>query len=161
MIETGIPKLDDFLNGGIPKGKTICYFIQPGVEGDIFGMQTLINVLDQGGKGFFITSTMDPQVIREYFGEYGWDLEKYGDRFGIIDAYSGLMGIQSNEKYVVDDPNKIESFDKVIQQVMKDCAGAGVVFGSLRSEEHTSELQSHSFISYAVFCLKKKKNKKN
>src|SRR5213080_5485674 len=31
-----------------------------------------------------------------------------------------------------------------------------------RSEEHTSELQSHSGISYAVFCLKKKKkiNKK-
>ena len=27
---------------------------------------------------------------------------------------------------------------------------------SIRSEEHTSELQSHSFISYAVFCLKKK-----
>ena len=26
---------------------------------------------------------------------------------------------------------------------------------SIRSEEHTSELQSHSFISYAVFCLKK------
>src|SRR5213080_5087942 len=26
-----------------------------------------------------------------------------------------------------------------------------------RSEEHTSELQSHSGISYAVFCLKKKK----
>src|ERR1051326_3221491 len=24
----------------------------------------------------------------------------------------------------------------------------------MRSEEHTSELQSHSFISYAVFCLK-------
>ncbi len=33
----------------------------------------------------------------------------------------------------------------------------------VRSEEHTSELQSHSFISYAVFCLKKKnkKTKKN
>ena len=29
-----------------------------------------------------------------------------------------------------------------------------------RSEEHTSELQSHSFISYAVFCLKKKKTNK-
>src|ERR1051326_9601975 len=25
-----------------------------------------------------------------------------------------------------------------------------------RSEEHTSELQSHSFISYPAFCLKKK-----
>src|SRR6056300_150727 len=30
----------------------------------------------------------------------------------------------------------------------------------VRSEEHTSELQSHSEISYAVFCLKKKKTKK-
>ena len=32
-----------------------------------------------------------------------------------------------------------------------------LIFGhAKRSEEHTSELQSHSFISYAVFCLKKK-----
>src|ERR1051326_5853005 len=30
-------------------------------------------------------------------------------------------------------------------------------FRVVRSEEHTSELQSHSFISYAVFCLNKKK----
>src|ERR1051326_7855461 len=33
-----------------------------------------------------------------------------------------------------------------------------VVVGPVRSEEHTSERQSHSFISYAVFCLKKKIN---
>src|SRR3546814_6977472 len=32
-----------------------------------------------------------------------------------------------------------------------------IVDGSLRSEEHTSELQSLMRISYAVFCLKKKK----
>src|SRR3546814_2024563 len=31
---------------------------------------------------------------------------------------------------------------------------------ALRSEEHTSELQSLMRNSYAVFCLKKKKNKK-
>src|SRR3546814_5791408 len=37
----------------------------------------------------------------------------------------------------------------------------GVVFGynpQVRSEEHTSELQSLMRISYAVYCLKKKKN---
>src|SRR3546814_6594218 len=32
--------------------------------------------------------------------------------------------------------------------------------GAIRSEEHTSELQSLMRISYAVFCLKTKKNKK-
>src|SRR3546814_9142130 len=31
----------------------------------------------------------------------------------------------------------------------------------IRSEEHTSELQSLMRISYAVFCLKKKKNTQN
>src|SRR3546814_5134792 len=30
------------------------------------------------------------------------------------------------------------------------------IFGPVRSEEHTSELQSLMRISYAVFCLKKK-----
>src|SRR3546814_8945032 len=34
------------------------------------------------------------------------------------------------------------------------------VFPPTRSEEHTSELQSLMRISYAVFCLKKKKTKK-
>ena len=34
------------------------------------------------------------------------------------------------------------------------------VLTDFRSEEHTSELQSHVRISYAVFCLKKKKKKK-
>src|SRR3546814_3060821 len=41
----------------------------------------------------------------------------------------------------------------------------GVLDGDLdpfmRSEEHTSELQSLMRISYAVFCLKKKKNQNN
>src|SRR3546814_7836369 len=36
-----------------------------------------------------------------------------------------------------------------------------VVDGLLRSEEHTSELQSLMRISYAVFCLKKKKKQQD
>src|SRR3546814_3908677 len=40
-------------------------------------------------------------------------------------------------------------------------AGLRYVAMSPRSEEHTSELQSLMRISYAVFCLKKKKTHKN
>src|SRR3546814_6743685 len=39
------------------------------------------------------------------------------------------------------------------ESIWKDVPG-------VRSEEHTSELQSLMRISYAVFCLKKKKNQK-
>src|SRR3546814_6642605 len=46
--------------------------------------------------------------------------------------------------------------------VPADCLGskhAGLLPTGHRSEEHTSELQSLMRISYAVFCLKKKKHK--
>src|SRR3546814_1876663 len=39
-------------------------------------------------------------------------------------------------------------------------SGIPLVTRGRRSEEHTSELQSLMRISYAVFCLKKKKNNK-
>src|SRR3546814_9369678 len=39
------------------------------------------------------------------------------------------------------------------------CAAVHDAGGQVRSEEHTSELQSLMRISYAVFCLKKKKKK--
>src|SRR3546814_8107161 len=39
----------------------------------------------------------------------------------------------------------------------KKAAGAAMGVIGIRSEEHTSELQSLMRISYAVFCLKKKK----
>src|SRR3546814_3116795 len=41
----------------------------------------------------------------------------------------------------------------------KMACGAGI--SSIRSEEHTSELQSLMRISYAVFCLKNKTNNMN
>src|SRR3546814_6148927 len=38
---------------------------------------------------------------------------------------------------------------------------AAIQFADERSEEHTSELQSLMRISYAVFCLKKKRHRRN
>src|SRR3546814_2322917 len=51
----------------------------------------------------------------------------------------------------------------VHRQVAQPCGHLDPVIdigGGVRSEEHTSELQSLMRISYAVFCLKKKKQKK-
>jgi len=145
MIQTGIPKLDDYLGGGIPKGKSICYYIQPGVQGDVFGMQTLVSTLEQGGQGVFITTTMAPSMVREELGDYGWDMEKYGDRFSIIDAYSGLTGTRSEEKYVVEDPTDIESINKVISAAMEDIANGGMVCGSL---SHLADLCGADIVGY-------------
>src|SRR3546814_9444300 len=44
---------------------------------------------------------------------------------------------------------------------MQSSQGAARTLGGLRSEEHTSELQSLMRISYAVFCLNKKNKHTN
>src|SRR3546814_126185 len=46
---------------------------------------------------------------------------------------------------------------RIVQRVVEGSLLAANADGWLRSEEHTSELQSLMRISYAVFCLKKKK----
>src|SRR3546814_4490873 len=48
--------------------------------------------------------------------------------------------------------------DTTLRVIIPD--DAELTAARLRSEEHTSELQSLMRISYAVFCLKKKKNEK-
>src|SRR3546814_8669267 len=48
----------------------------------------------------------------------------------------------------------------LLVQALLMADGGITALGTNRSEEHTSELQSLMRISYAVFCLKKKKQKK-
>src|SRR3546814_2302271 len=51
--------------------------------------------------------------------------------------------------------NKTQTSNRIVDMVVPCPSGAMVRIS--RSEEHTSELQSLMRISYAVFCLKKKK----
>src|SRR3546814_7865031 len=50
-----------------------------------------------------------------------------------------------------------ETIARLMREIMSVCLS---LESPLRSEEHTSELQSLMRISYAVFCLKKKKKTK-
>src|SRR3546814_6479474 len=70
-----------------------------------------------------------------------------------------------NSLYVVEPMQRIvpperagfNRFDASIAPPLVAPAPMTVWISSMRSEEHTSELQSLMRISYAVFCLKKKK----
>src|SRR3546814_4889573 len=62
---------------------------------------------------------------------------------------------------IVPDTDAVHSandFEDLAQTLIDTLVSDAVAVGNLRSEEHTSELQSLMRISYAVFCLKKKTN---
>src|SRR3546814_9480796 len=60
---------------------------------------------------------------------------------------------------VVQPPSGPGFDERLLRGVMADHRSHGSSSARMRSEEHTSELQSLMRISYAVFCLKNKKKK--
>src|SRR3546814_10779047 len=89
----------------------------------------------------------------------------YGQRHKIeleSSRYIGhLAGVESHEFIKLGDDILKSTSPLVSDNELEQYADAGPLKTGIekRSEEHTSELQSLMRISYAVFCLKKKKTK--
>src|SRR3546814_1850527 len=101
--------------------------------------------------GFHVAVVADLNVEKalQALTTTGWAKEQFAAR-GLDDA------LKSGATWVTDDAGaifKTEAIEVVIDATGHPPAG-------IRSEEHTSELQSLMRISYAVFCLKKKNKKK-
>src|SRR3546814_1870499 len=86
------------------------------------------------------------QVGKQYPFEIGQ--RKRQQRLAMLDAGIGKKDIDPTEliQHLVDRLGRLADIGNIEWQLMR-----------IRSEEHTSELQSLMRISYAVFCLKKKK----
>src|SRR3546814_1857923 len=73
----------------------------------------------------------------------------------------GIQSMLAEKRECSDVVTQIAAATKAMEQVGFKLVASGLTYclsnPEARSEEHTSELQSLMRISYAVFCLKKKK----
>src|SRR3546814_10431190 len=69
------------------------------------------------------------------------------------------MHLAINEQLSIDQPPGIKAAFQSLLATRDSHEAAPIIMEALRSEEHTSELQSLMRISYAVFYLKKKQTK--
>ena len=100
-----------------------------------------VGTFEHGNSGF-VSSNFGIAYNKTNNFHRRYTMEAENDESSLIDVYMNeLEGV---------DPSTIGDNDEFIY-------GTNLAWQTYRSEEHTSELQSHSFISYAVFCLKKKK----
>ncbi|HYQ97143.1 MAG TPA: ATPase domain-containing protein, partial [Candidatus Nitrosocosmicus sp.] len=74
---TGIPGLDQLLEGGFPKGRSVLVTGEPGTGKTIFALQFLVEGLRRGEKGIYVAADEGPTDIIEQAASLGWDLEKY------------------------------------------------------------------------------------
>src|SRR3546814_7033233 len=92
-----------------------------------------------------------PEAVEDY------DAETQPDAHA-ADRYEKMINIKDRGQIFRVDVDSIERIDAAGDYMCIYTADNSLILRETRSEEHTSELQSLMRISYAVFCLKKKKN---
>src|SRR3546814_6227487 len=99
-------------------------------------------------------------LIRDKVAILGMGCARFGERWNddaeqlMVEAYVEAMADAGIEPSQIDAAWQSVGFDAM------NVGPSGIPAAiALRSEEHTSELQSLMRISYAVFCLKQKINK--
>src|SRR3546814_2540739 len=86
----------------------------------------------------------------------------FADQLGVGGNLHRRLDVDAAEHDAGVDRGRSQGEVDLLAAVQPDAGGADhILDGALRSEEHTSELQSLMRISYAVFCLKKKNTPEN
>src|SRR3546814_7809222 len=84
----------------------------------------------------------------------------FRSEFTVYDDVDAVKARETNVELKLDCLDVLTGFETEVAVGIVEAVAEGEAEAAsdLRSEEHTSELQSLMRISYAVFCLKKKKN---
>lgn len=94
---TGVEGLDDLINGGFPRGRTILLAGTCGTGKTTFAVQYLINGIEKYGEcGVFVTLEQNSDEIRKDMKHFGMDLKKYEDdnRLVLIDTSLSKIGLK-------------------------------------------------------------------
>lgn len=126
---TGIPGLDDLIEGGFPKSRTMLVAGACGTGKSIFSMQFLYNGVTQHQEpGVFVTFDESPENIRSDMLRFGWNLQELErhNLFAIVDGASARAGTPSSEHHALA-PNQLD-----VTRVLTDVLGIARRIGAKR-----------------------------
>jgi circadian clock protein KaiC len=103
-VPSGIAGLDQLIEGGFPKGRSILITGEPGTGKTIFSLQFLVEGLRRGEKGIYVAADEGPADILEQAASLGWDFEPYVERkeLSILNAGTYLSSVGGGKDRQVD-----------------------------------------------------------
>lgn len=115
-VPTGIPGMDEIIEGGLPRGCSVLVTGTPGTSKTIFALQFVANgAVKYGERGIFITMEEDVGDLQEQMGQFGYDIQKLQDD-GLLWIISPEVRIEEGEDFLHeitrdDFLNKLAKFD--------------------------------------------------
>ena len=113
LAKTGIPGLDDVLEGGLPRGRVILVEGHPGSGKTTLGLQFLLEGAARGERCLHVTLGESLEELHEVAASHGWSLE------GIetLELTAEQTSLNPASSYTVFDPAEVE-LDETLGQVL-------------------------------------------
>src|ERR1700733_8744894 len=128
-LSTGIPGLDDILNGGFPRGHLYLIEGDPGTGKTTVALQFLLAGLQKGEQVLYVTLSESKQELEGVAESHGWSLAQ----LPIFEMMQVAEEIDPEAQYTIFHPSDVELPD-TIASVLKQVDALGpqrVVFDSL------------------------------
>jgi hypothetical protein len=157
-LKTGIPRLDDILNGGLGENKSILFYSVPGVENLQFAQQLFYTRLKEGDSGLYFVNNKKPAIVRHMFKNYDWDITKFErkGKLAFFDCYSALLGLKSRENFSVKDTTNLRQINEAVLDAMKKMKD-GNLFVIIDSLSSLIDLCGNKSVEYLKDWVRKAK----
>lgn len=159
-ITTSIPRLDEFLDGGLRPSTLSVLWAYPGIDNAPFAYQALVERLEAGDSCIYINQSKMGSTVENEIEHYGWSIKSYKEKgkFIFLDAYSGLINAESPEKFSVKNSRDVKEITKAFEAALDSIKGTHtlIVYDSLSTMiDHCGESSLDELIKWKE-TLKKK-----
>jgi hypothetical protein len=99
-LETGIPKMDELLDGGIPSKSCVLLLADPLVDVATFSQQIVSKRVEEGDKCIYLLTNKLPEDVRKNMYRHGFHL----DNIVFIDCFSYTLKKETDAPYRLEKP---------------------------------------------------------
>jgi len=105
-VQTGVPGLDEKINGGIPRGSIILVTGTPGSGKSILGLQYLLHgAVHCNEKGLYVSSEQPKHEITSQALLFGWDIPRLEN-----EGKLKIVTVNSQEFFEISKMNELKQF---------------------------------------------------
>ena len=156
-ISSGIEGLDKILSGGYPEGRAYLVAGEPGCGKTLFTLQFLLDGIDQGQKGVFITIDEKPEHLIEDIRSIGLDIETplSTGMLQILDVTSYFGTTDFNEDSGIDTKRIIEDILRFVKDSGAQRVAIDPIAPLMFADQQRPEI--NQYIRDLIFALEEAK----